>query len=361
MATGTDRLFNHEQGERLIKAVEEVAIESGGGGMAMAIEIPQQVDFELTYTGSPVTARFSNVNVARVLIENATNTEPGVYVATANLKGLQDKWTDNTNAPKRYEYVIRETSGAATSWANASDTKIDEILTAMEAGTVDPMVAYGWMVGDERVITLPHIPKFDEMVSGERVILGENHAEQSVTLAIMGTNEYDLSGGGKSNLVIGFKNSFIEPGAINWENTNTGSWGGSMRRKWCEEILYPAIPLYIRKHLKRFNVVSAEVYNGTTLQTSSDYLALFAEKEVFGARTNSNQTEADALVQIPYYAVATRRQKLYGDSSNLSTQHWWLRSPYSASAASFCFVYHTGSAAYADATNTIGLAPFGCL
>lgn len=42
--------------------------------------------------------------------------------------------------------------------------------------------------------------------------------------------------------------------------------------------------------------------------------------------------------------------------------HWyWTSSPHSGSSSAFCIVYSTGSASSNDASNTYGLAPFGCI
>ena len=104
-------------------------------------------------------------------------------------------------------------------------------------------------------------------------------------------------------------------------------------------------------------VTAAETYNDSTLKESEDFFALRAEKEIFGAVTYSNATEAAALEQIDWYKTAANREKL----RNGSADNWWERSPTASGSARFCRVTSSGSAYYNGATNAGGLAPFGCI
>lgn len=44
-----------------------------------------------------------------------------------------------------------------------------------------------------------------------------------------------------------------------------------------------------------------------------------------------------------------------------SANNWWERSPNASNSTNFCNVNSNGNANYNNATNTNGLAPFGCI
>ena len=209
----------------------------------------------------------------------------------------------------------------------------------------------GWQIGDERTVSLAAM---------EATGVGESHAAQEVTLVLMDSQHYDLVGGGKDHFVVGLKNCLNEVGYMKSTNTSAGSWEASARRAWCNNVFKNAIPETLRNCFKQFNVITCTEWNGTTNTTSNDYFALFAEKEVFGERTLSNETEAAALTQIEYYATEANRIKTVDGSAG----DWWERSPGVDSegwSRGFCSVRINGKATYNFATLPFGLAPFGCI
>ena len=146
---------------------------------------------------------------------------------------------------------------------------------------------------------------------------------------------------------------------MNSSNTNSGSWNGSARRTWCNNVFRNAIPSTLRAIFKKFKTVTAQTYNGSTNQTSVDYFALPAEREIFDARNYCNQTEYNALFQFDYYKTASNRVKKLGKTGTAS--NWWERSPCYNDSAYFCRVTSSGDANRYNASSTIGLAPFGCI
>lgn len=232
-------------------------------------------------------------------------------------------------------------------WATGTDEQIAAMVAAMDAGTLSPEDT-GWHIGDERTVALSAMPA---------TYVGESHAAQSVTLVIMDSGKYNLVGGGKDHFVVGQKQCLNEDGYVNSSATNSGSWGGSKRRSWCNDVYRNAIPETLRGCFKQFEVITTETYNGSTLQTTTDYFALFAEKEVLGSRSNSNTTEAAALTQVEYYKTAANRVK----KINGSTVFWWERSPNSNYNSSWCGVSSSGSADFNNPKDSHGISPFGCL
>ena len=146
---------------------------------------------------------------------------------------------------------------------------------------------------------------------------------------------------------------------MNSSNTNGGSWNGSARRTWCNNVFRNAIPSTLRAIFKQFKTVTAQTYNGSTNQTSVDYFALPAEREIFDARKYSNGTEFNALFQFDYYKTESNRVKKLGKTGTAG--YWWERSPYYRNSGIFCFVVPGGSAGTGVASTSSGLAPFGCI
>ena len=237
-------------------------------------------------------------------------------------------------------------------WAGGTDEEIVAMVEAADNGEIN--LSDYWAVGDTRTVQL-------SAMSATGV--GESHAAQQVDLVLMHAGGYDLnaavaSGRTKCSFVVGLKDSLAKAGYMNVSNTNSGSWNGSARRTWCNNVFRNAIPSTLRAIFKQFKTVTAQTYNGSTNQTSVDYFALPAEREVFELKNPDNQTEYNALFQFDYYKTASNRVKKLGKTGRAS--YWWERSPYSSSG--FCFVYSDGSSGgsyYASYTN--GLAPFGCI
>ena len=146
---------------------------------------------------------------------------------------------------------------------------------------------------------------------------------------------------------------------MNSSNTNSGSWNGSARRTWCNNVFRNAIPSTLRAIFKQFKTVTAQTYNGSTNQTSVDYFALPAEREIFNAKEYCNQTEYNALFQFDYYKTASNRVKKRGKTG--SAYYWWERSLFYYNSTAFCRVDSDGTANADLASGSFGLAPFGCI
>ena len=238
-------------------------------------------------------------------------------------------------------------------WAGGTDEEIVKMVQLADEGKIN--LSDYWAVGDIRTVQL-------SAMSATGV--GESHAAQQVDLVLMHAGGYDLnaavaSGRTKCSFVVGLKDSLAEAGYMNSSNTNSGSWNGSARRTWCNNVFRNAIPSTLRAIFKQFKTVTAQTYNGSTNQTSVDYFALPAEKEIFDSRSSSNETEFNALFQFDYYKTTSNRVKRLGKTG--SAGFWWERSPYYSFSTHFCFVRSDGNAYVSSASYTYGLAPFGCI
>lgn len=238
-------------------------------------------------------------------------------------------------------------------WAGGTDEEIVKMVQLADEGKIN--LSDYWAVGDIRTVQL-------SAMSATGV--GESHSAQQVDLVLMHAGGYDLnaavaSGRTKCSFVVGLKDSLADAGYMNSSNINSGSWNGSARRTWCNNVFRNAIPSTLRAIFKQFKTVTAQTYNGSTNQTSVDYFALPAEKEIFGARTYCNQTEYNALFQFDYYKTASNRVKKLGKTG--TSYRWWERSPYYDGSAFFCRVISDGTADFNYANSGCGLAPFGCI
>ena len=309
----------------------------------------------LTYT-SPIEYSYSN----------------GIITIQGTIASVET-WSDYTKEGQFLDYVVSDNESAypyggeqggywykiyggpfnIVTWANGTDEEIVKMVEMADQGVIN--LSDYWAVGDIRTVQL-------SAMSATGV--GESHAAQQVDLVLMHAGGYDLneavaSGRTKCSFVVGLKDSLAEAGYMNSSNTNSGSWNGSARRTWCNNVFRNAIPSTLRVIFKQFKTVTAQTYNGSTNQTSVDYFALPAEREIFDARNQCNQTEYNALFQFDYYKTASNRVKKRGKTGTSSL--WWERSPYYNYSAFFCDVTKSGEAGYDNANSSYGLAPFGCI
>lgn len=238
--------------------------------------------------------------------------------------------------------------GAPTivTWQNGTDKQIKAMIDAADRGEIN--LSDYWSVGDERTVHL------SAMTAGNG--LNTAQPEQDVVLVLMNEG-YPGTGNEGVHFVWGQKDCLSQKGRMNTSNANTGSWNGCAMRTDLNNKYYNALPATFRSCLKPFNVITAQTYNGSTNQTSQDYISLFAEKEIFGSANRGNTTEAASLSQIEYYKTTANRIKQVKGSNYV----WWERSPRSSDANSFCSVYSNGSASGHGASFTNGVAPFGCI
>ena len=260
-----------------------------------------------------------------------------------------------------YWYELYGTPLKIVTWANGTDEEIVAMVEAADQGFIN--LSDYWAVGDTRTVQL-------SAMSATGV--GESQSAQEVDLVLMHAGGYELneavaSGRTTCSFIVGQKDSLATAGYMNSSNTNSGSWDGSARRTWCNSVYKNALPSTLLPIFKQFKTITAQTYNGSANQESVDYFALPAAKEVFGgsatsagsATSHSNLTEFNALFQFDYYKTASNRVKKLGKTGTAHT--WWERSPYYNYSFNFCIVYSDGTATNDAASDSYGLAPFGCI
>lgn len=326
--------------------------------MGAILRIIFDEDFEgQTYTVTGGGETFTGT-VPAGLVVNQTVHPVGLttYTISATASG-ESEATEYTQDVQFYGvYPIEFEVGGGfeiVSWADGTDEQIAALIAAADAGKVDLAQDAGWKVGDVRTVQLSAMA-----ATG----VGESHAAQTVQLVLShagATAGISRADGGTIHFQVDQKDELAETGYMNSSNTNAGSWEGSARRTWCNNIYYNALPAALKPIFKQMKVTTAETYNGSTVKETSDYFALRAEKEIFGSKSYSNDAEANALSQVTWYATAGNRVKKKGTSG--SANDWWERSPFSSDSSLFCRVSSDGSADYYYASAAYGLAPFGCI
>ena len=233
------------------------------------------------------------------------------------------------------------------SWADGTDEQIAAMVAAADAGKID--LSDYWKAGDTRTVHL-------SAMSGSVQNANEVHAAQDVQMVLTDPGHYTLANGKKCSFVVLQKDCLKEYGVMNSNGTNNGGWDACPRRTWCNNVYRNALPSALMPIFKQFTTYAG---NGTSSSpvASSDYFALFSEKEVFGNTTYANSSAERKNSQLTWFKTASNRIKRVSGGA----YYWWERSPYNGNSYYFCRVTYRGSANWNSADSIRGLAPFGCI
>ena len=167
---------------------------------------------------------------------------------------------------------------------------------------------------------------------------------------------------------------------MNSTNTNVGGWPNSLMRgtELGQNKSSPSsgsfmylLPSDLRNVMRSVTkTTNTGNSGGSNTETSTDYLWLPSEVEVFGSATYSGTTTGQA--QYDYYkgvsagsasknAFAAAGKVRYGHDRTSRAVYWWERSPRSSNTASFCLVDYYGSADLSGAYDSYGIAPCLCI
>jgi hypothetical protein len=188
-------------------------------------------------------------------------------------------------------------------------------------------------------------------------------------LIVVGINSFNAktpytgnTNGQSAHLVFQFQN-VPALHRMNNSDTNVGGYKTSEMRTYLTVNFYnglvaAGVPGSVIYAPKRY--VSQGGNPATGADLIEDKLWLPTEREMFGARTNSDAThETDAnQARLEYYGNGASRIKYGADGTNW---WYWLASPDSGSAASFCSVFLFGYAGLLNASAAGGCAPAFCV
>lgn len=184
----------------------------------------------------------------------------------------------------------------------------------------------------------------------------ETHAAQDVVMVLMNVGGYELTEGGECAFVVGTKDCLDTAHRMLPTDSNDGGWSDTEMRTWLNDTVYEQIPESLRQIFSKMKVLSVKVSGGadTISEYSEDYLAIPAEKEVFGKNTYGDSNNESQLPYFDWYSTAANRKKKVNGVDSM----WWLRTP---AIMTFLCVYTSGSQGPDTANIAHGAAPFGCI
>ena len=192
-----------------------------------------------------------------------------------------------------------------------------------------------------------------------KITPGDTITVNNYVYAIMGFNNFALTnqnhyGGTHTTAGLTFGTvDCVGNYRMNSTNTNSGGWKNCLMRTSTMPTLKNGMP----DTLAEVKVPYVDYDNQSTILYSDDYMFLPAEKEVFGTRSYSPTTEANALTQFAYYKNGGSKIKSLSGSEVI----WFLRSVYYNDSRYFCSVYTEGTESVNDAFYSYSVAPCFCV
>lgn len=159
---------------------------------------------------------------------------------------------------------------------------------------------------------------------------------------------------------------------MNTSATNAGGWSSSyMRGTICGTSLSSysgkfigVLPSDLRTVLKSVTKYTDNTGNSSTatanVTSTTDYIFLLAEYEVFGSIIIANENESAKQAQYAYYSAGNSKVK-YKHSDTSTACNWWLRSPASGGNGAFARLNATGDILVNNANYSFGFAPCFCV
>lgn len=312
-----------------------------------------------------VTASSGSTNIATVSVSGTTITVTAKATGSATI-------TVNVGADTNYTAPSSKTFTVAVTLV--SKTLSSNSWAVIKAVSDAGQGANYWSVGDTKRITLNGkvgaytFSNFNVDV----FILGFNHNSSKE-----GSNRIHFQIGKVSGKAVALCDSQYNGSGIsamfhmNSSDSNSGGWNGSYMRKTLlgnsntpastlENSLMAALPsdlLAVMKTVTKYTDNTGDGSNSSGNVTSTtDYLFLLAEFEVFGTRYYANQYEQNSQKQYEYYKAGNSRVA-YNHSAVSTAVWWWLRSAYYGNGTSFCDVATDGSYNGSGAYYSAGLRP----
>lgn len=158
---------------------------------------------------------------------------------------------------------------------------------------------------------------------------------------------------------------------MNSSNTNSGGWdatqmkntilhSGNIPSDTGTNTFMAALPSDLRAVMKPCTKYTDNVGGGTNVgsnvTSTTEYLPLLSEFEVFGTRNYANSYEQSWQTQYDYYKAGN--SKIFnGAGTQTSAVFWWLRSPNYDDYGYFCFVNYNGHSDSNNAYYSYGVSP----
>ena len=317
----------------------------GGVGEVQVIAVTRAGDGAISATSSN-----TGVATAQVSGNNVVVTGKGVGSATITVKVAEGT---NHMAPSN------KTASISVVKPTVANSTWDNIKTISEAGNAASYFA----VGDVKSIRL------------NGTVQGFTFSNLAIDAFILGFNHNSgREGNNRIHWLIGkiggkdvalcdsqYNSSGSSAGfRMNQSNTNSGGWNGSYMRKTVlgnsgtpssppANSLLAALPSDLRAVMKGTTKYTDNTGGGSDtasyVTSTTDYLFLLAEFEVWGTRYGANSAEQNYQKQYDYFKAGNSRVA-YDHRNTGSAVWWWLRSPYYGSSNNFRDVITDGSSHY---------------
>ena len=314
----------------------------GGVGEVQVIAVTRAGDGAISATSSN-----TGVATAQVSGNNVVVTGKGVGSATITVKVAEGT---NHMAPSN------KTASISVVKPTVANSTWDNIKTISEAGNAASYFA----VGDVKSIRL------------NGTVQGFTFSNLAIDAFILGFNHNSgREGNNRIHWLIGkiggkdvalcdsqYNSSGSSAGfRMNQSNTNSGGWNGSYMRKTVlgnsgtpssppANSLLAALPSDLRAVMKGTTKYTDNTGGGSDtasyVTSTTDYLFLLAEFEVWGTRYGANSAEQNYQKQYDYFKAGNSRVA-YDHRNTGSAVWWWLRSPYYNISNVFRDVFTDGS------------------
>ena len=326
----------------------------GGVGEVQVIAVTRAGDGAISATSSN-----TGVATAQVSGNNVVVTGKGVGSATITVKVAEGT---NHMAPSN------KTASISVVKPTVANSTWDNIKTISEAGNAASYFA----VGDVKSIRL------------NGTVQGFTFSNLAIDAFILGFNHNSgREGNNRIHWLIGkiggkdvalcdsqYNSSGSSAGfRMNQSNTNSGGWNGSYMRKTVlgnsgtpssppANSLLAALPSDLRAVMKGTTKYTDNTGGGSDtasyVTSTTDYLFLLAEFEVWGTRYGANSAEQNYQKQYDYFKAGNSRVA-YDHRNTGSAVWWWLRSPSYGYGIRFRDVVADGSYDNCDAYYSAGV------
>ena len=312
-----------------------------------------------------VTASSGSTNIATVSVSGTTITVTAKATGSATI-------TVNVGADTNYTAPSSKTFTVAVTLV--SKTLSSNSWAVIKAVSDAGQGANYWSVGATKSVTINGKVGATTISSlkVDAFIIGFNHNSGKE-----GSNRIHFLLGKISGKFVGLVDSSYgsttsTSGAftMNTSNTNSGGWGSSQMRSKVlgsassptsptANTLLAALPSDLRAVMKSCTKYTDNKGGGNTasnVSSTTDYLFLLSEYEVFATHQYCNDAEPNYQAQYDYFKAGN--SKVANKHSARTAAVWWLRSPYYIGiATSFCAVSSSGSLDFSTASYAYGVVP----
>lgn len=311
----------------------------------------------LDLTGLLIAATYENGTTQ--VVTDYTSTPPNGTVLENTGTQIVTITYENGGVTRTVSFNIYVPEYSIVSWSSGTDEEIVAMVQAADEGKIN--LSDYWAVGDERTV---HLLATDS-ISGSGAIEGQDVVFVLMDTDCLGFNltEATASNRTKPSFIAGMKNCLKTTGCMNITGTNSNGWSGCLRRTWCNNEFYNAVPSTFRSIFKQFTWQQGKGGSSSGLLTTQDYFGLAPEMAICGSQNYSYPDEAVLYTQWNWYQTASNRTK----TVNGSGSYWWTCSPNvgTYNTEYFCSISHHGASAtlgqYMYADSAYGLSPFGCI